>query len=247
MLARQILIDYLADYLAIDQFKDYAPNGLQVEGTGQLRKIITGVTASEALIDYAIAHQADAIIVHHGYFWRNEAPEICGMKRQRLKKLLAHDINLIAYHLPLDAHPELGNNAVLGQKLNLVDVTPQPGLLRLGRLATPESIDSFKQRVEQLLLREPLHLPGGPELVSSVAWCTGGAQNMIDQAILWGADVYISGEVSEQTFHSAREGKIHYLAAGHHATETWGVATLAEHIKEKFTIDCEFVNLVNPV
>jgi dinuclear metal center YbgI/SA1388 family protein len=247
MLARKQLTQYLAEYLSVDQFKDYAPNGLQVEGTEQLHKIVTGVTASEALIDYAIAHQADAIIVHHGYFWRNESPEICGMKRQRLKKLLAHDINLLAYHLPLDAHAELGNNAVLGRALSLEDITPQPGLLRLGQLRAPESMDHFKHRLGALLQREPLHLPGGPEKIKTVAWCTGGAQHMIDQAQAWGADVFISGEVSEQTFHSAIEGRIHYLAAGHHATETWGIAALAQHIKEKFTVDCEFVNLVNPV
>jgi dinuclear metal center YbgI/SA1388 family protein len=247
MLARNQLVHYLAEYLAVDQFKDYAPNGLQVEGTEQLQKIVTGVTASEALIDYAIAQQADAIIVHHGYFWRNEEPEITGMKRQRLKKLLAYDINLLAYHLPLDAHAELGNNAVLGRALSLEDITPQAGLLRLGRLVRPEPIEDFKQRVGALLQRDPLHLPGGPDVINQVAWCTGGAQHMIDQAQAWGADVFISGEVSEQTFHSALEGKIHYLAAGHHATETWGVSALAQHIKEKFTIDCEFVNLVNPV
>ncbi|SFR59717.1 Nif3-like dinuclear metal center hexameric protein [Thiomicrospira sp. ALE5] len=247
MIARQTLLDYLADYLAIDKFKDYAPNGLQVEGTGELKKIITGVTASEALIDYAIAHQADAIIVHHGYFWRNEAPEVCGMKRNRLKKLLMHDINLIAYHLPLDAHPVMGNNAVLGAQIGLKDITPEEGLLRLGCLASPVSIEQFKQSINALLNRQLLHLPGGPEQIEKVAWCTGGAQNMIDQACAWGADVFISGEVSEQTFHSAAEGKIHYFAAGHHATETWGVKALAEHIREKFLMDCIFVDLPNPV
>lgn len=247
MIKRQDLVNYLADYLAINEFKDYAPNGLQVEGSEHIQKIITGVTASEALIDYAIEEGADTLIVHHGYFWRNEPAEVVGMKRNRLKKLLTHDINLLAYHLPLDAHPVLGNNAVLGAHLGLTDITPHAGLLRLGRLASPVTIHQFKQRLVDLLAREPLHILGGPEQIQRVAWCTGGAQHMIDQAQAWGADLFISGEASEQTFHSAKEGRIHYFGAGHHATETWGVASLAEHIKEKFAIHCEFVNLVNPI
>jgi len=149
--------------------------------------------------------------------------------------------------LPLDAHPVLGNNAVLGAHLGLTDITPHAGLLRLGCLESPVTIHQFKQRLVDLLAREPLHISGGPEQIQRVAWCTGGAQHMIDQAQAWGADLFISGEASEQTFHSAKEGLIHYLGAGHHATETWGVASLADHIKEKFAINCEFVNLVNPI
>ena len=238
---------YLNNYLQSDTFKDYAPNGLQVAGRQTVQKIVTGVTACQALIDEAIAQQADAILVHHGYFWKNEPQVITGMKRQRIASLLNHDINVFAYHLPLDAHPEVGNNACLGRLWSLEDITPQPGLVRLGRLASPMSIQAWIDRVEHSLNRPLLHLPGGPEQVETIAWCSGGAQGMIETALDWAADVYISGEVSEQTTHIARESGIHYLAAGHHATERVGVQALGQHLAEKFGLSVSFVDIDNPV
>lgn len=244
---RSELVSYLADFLAIDQYHDYAPNGLQVEGRAEIKRIVTGVTACQALLDRAVELQADAILVHHGYFWKSEPQEIVGFKQQRIKTLLLNDINLLGYHLPLDGHLELGNNAMLGKLWALEDITPLPGLVRLGRLVKPMPIDTFIEQVSASLDRQALHLPGGPEVVQTIAWCSGGAQNYIGQAIEWHADVYISGEVSEQTTHIAREAGIHYLAAGHHATERLGVKSLGEHLAEKFNIECHFVDIKNPV
>lgn len=244
---RQDLMAYLHEFLQVNDYKDYAPNGLQVEGKAEIKRIVTGVTACQALIDAAIARHADAILVHHGYFWKSEPVEIVGFKQKRIKSLLAHDINLLAYHLPLDGHAELGNNAMLGKLWKLKDITPQPGLLRLGKLPEAQSISDFIETVSHSLNRPALHLPGGPEKVQTVAWCSGGAQGYIDQAIAWGADVYISGEVSEQTTHLAAEGGIHYLAAGHHATERLGVLALGEHLAQKFRLEVVFVDIANPV
>ena len=244
---RQDLLDYLDRLLEVGQYQDYAPNGLQVEGRQEIKRIVFGVTASQALIEQAIRKQADAIIVHHGYFWKNEPLTITGMKYRRIKALIENKINLIGYHLPLDGHAELGNNAQLAKLWQIEDITPSPGLVRLGRLAQPQSIEHFIETVAQSLQRQPLHLPGGPQEVQKIAWCSGGAQGYIGQAVEWGADVYISGEVSEQTTHIAQESGIHYLAAGHHATETWGVQALAEHLSQAFDLHCEFVDCPNPV
>lgn len=244
---RNELIAHLHQLLDVDQYQDYAPNGLQVEGAEQLSRIVLGVTANQALIDAAIDYKADAIIVHHGYFWKSESPTITGMKYQRIKKLIQNNINLVAYHLPLDGHEKYGNNAQLGKIWQLDDITPSPGLVRLGRLQSPMPIDMFKQRVTDTLDRSPLHLPGGPEQVQTIAWCSGGAQGYIQQAIDWQADVYISGEVSEQTTHIAKESGIHYLAAGHHATEIWGVKALGNYIQDQFGLECLFVECANPV
>jgi dinuclear metal center YbgI/SA1388 family protein len=244
---RQDLLDYLDRLLEVGQYQDYAPNGLQVEGRQEIKRIVFGVTASQALIEQAIHKQADAIIVHHGYFWKNEPLTITGMKYRRIKALIENNINLIGYHLPLDGHAELGNNAQLAKLWQIEDITPSPGLVRLGRLAQPQSIEHFIETVAQSLQRQPLHLPGGPQEVQKIAWCSGGAQGYIGQAVEWGADVYISGEVSEQTTHIAQESGIKYLAAGHHATETWGVQALAEHLSQAFDLHCEFVDCPNPV
>ncbi|MBD3611753.1 MAG: Nif3-like dinuclear metal center hexameric protein [Hydrogenovibrio crunogenus] len=241
------LVKYLDDFLEATTFKDYAPNGLQVEGKSDITKIVTGVTACQALIDAAIAEKADAIIVHHGYFWKNEPVTITGMKQKRIRSLLESEISLLGYHLPLDAHPTLGNNAMLGELWSLEDITPEPGLVRLGRLSSPVSIDTFIESVGNSLNRMPLHLPGGPSEVETVAWCSGGAQGYIEKAIEWGADVYISGEVSEQTTHQALENQIHYLAAGHHATERLGVKALGEHLAQAFDLEVVFIDIENPV
>ena len=244
---REDLVAYLDDLLQVSQFKDYAPNGLQVAGSEQVQKVVTGVTASLALIEAAIDTGADTLLVHHGYFWKNELETITSYKQKRIKVLLTHDINLIGYHLPLDAHPELGNNAQLAKLWGLVDETPTEGLLRIGRLSKPCSIDSLIQRVTESLNRMPLHLPGGSKQVEKVAWCSGGAQSYIEEAAALGADVYISGEVSEQTTHLAKELGIHYLAAGHHATERYGVKALGEHIETQFGLSVQFIDIDNPV
>lgn len=234
------------------RFQDYCPNGLQVEGAAHVRRIVTGVTASQALIDAAIARQADALLVHHGYFWKGEDARITGMKKARLNKLLAHDISLIAYHLPLDAHPELGNNARLARQLGLtVDGPLEPGnpksLGNTATLATPVSVEDFAVHVEKMLGRRPQVIAGGPERIRRIGWCTGAAQGYIDQAIAHGLDAYLSGEISEPTVHAAREAGIHYFACGHHATERYGVKALGEFVQEKLGVPVEFVDIDNPV
>ncbi len=246
---RDELLAYCDGLLKPEVFKDYAPNGLQVEGSDDVQRIITGVTACQALLDEAVRWQADMVLVHHGYFWRNEPLVLTGMKGRRIRTLMRHDINLVGYHLPLDAHSELGNNARLGRLWGLEDITPdQDSLVRLGRLTAPVSLEDFALMVERTLGRAPLHLPGGPDVIRTVAWCSGAAQGSIGQAAAWGADVYVSGEVSEQTTHQARELGIHYLAAGHHATERVGIQALGEHLQHVFPeLTVRFVDIPNPV
>ncbi len=244
---RTELVAYLHDFLGVEQYQDYAPNGLQVEGAEDVFIIVTGVTACQALIDEAVRLRADALLVHHGFFWKSEPLPIVGFKQKRIKALLANNINLLGYHLPLDGHPELGNNAELGRLWQLEDITPKEGLLRLGRLPEPVNVDVFKQKVSDSLMREVLHLPGGCEQVQTIAWCSGGAQNAIQDAMAWGADVYISGEVSEQTTHLAKEGGIHYFAAGHHATERLGIKCLGEHLAAHFGLEHHNIDIQNPV
>ena len=248
---RSELLGYLNGLLEPECFKDYAPNGLQVEGKPQIGCLVTGVTASLALIERAIALKADAILVHHGYFWRNEAPEITGMKYRRIKALLDHNVNLFGYHLPLDAHPSLGNNAQLAKRLG-IDVTS--GLFphetkpvgNLGTLSQPCSAQALVQQIEQALGRSPLCVEGGDHPISKVAWCTGGAQGYIEQAVAMGADAYISGEISEQTTHIARESGIHYFAVGHHASERYGAQAVGEHLAQTFGLSHHFVDIGNP-
>ncbi|GHD78043.1 Nif3-like dinuclear metal center hexameric protein [Vogesella fluminis] len=230
------------------RFKDYAPNGLQVEGRSEVRKIVTGVTASQALIDAAIAVQADAIVVHHGYFWKNEAAPIIGIKRQRIASLLQHGISLLAYHLPLDAHPELGNNMQLARQLDIAN--PQPvatePLLWLGDWGQGSAAD-FAARLACRLGRTPLLLGNAQRHARRIAWCTGGAQGYFEQAIALGADVFISGEVSEHNFHCAEETGVVFLAAGHHVTERYGVKVLGEWLATEYALDVQFIDLYNPV
>jgi dinuclear metal center YbgI/SA1388 family protein len=246
------LTQYLNQLLNSDNINDYCPNGLQVEGKPEIGKIITGVTASERLIDAAIEHQADTILVHHGYFWKGESQVITGLKKNRLAKLLKHDINLLAYHLPIDVHSDLGNNAVLANLLGITNVVPvesvkPKGVLMQGKLSTPMSIDQFGQLVNSKLQREPLINAVNNELVSTIAWCTGGGQGYIDVAAELGVDVFLTGEASEQTIHSSREFGIHFVAAGHHATERYGVKSVGEHLANEFGLDVQFVDIHNPV
>ncbi len=243
------LLDYVDQLLAVGTFNDYCPNGLQVEGRQTVRRLVSGVTACQELLERAAAWQADAVLVHHGYFWKGEDPRVTGMKRRRLQTLLAAEMNLIAYHLPLDAHPELGNNAGLGKCLGLYAEGNfgRDGLGVLGRLAAPLSVTDFAAQVARALDREPLLIAGGGNPVTCVGWCTGGAEGYLEAAAQAGADLFISGEVSEPTFHVARELGIHYLAAGHHATERFGVRALGEHLAARFGIEHQFIDIPNPI
>ncbi|SEA41890.1 Nif3-like dinuclear metal center hexameric protein [Alkalimonas amylolytica] len=248
---RQLMLSLLTNKLNPEQVSDYCPNGLQVEGKAEIAKVVTGVTASQALIDAAIASKADAILVHHGYFWKGEAASITGMKKKRLQALLQHDINLFAYHLPLDVHSELGNNAQLGQLLELTDVQPlvgvQPtGVVMYGRYPQAKTLDQVAALLEQKLGRPVLSHSAGQQVVQQLAWCTGGGQGYIDAAAHAGADLFISGEVSEQTIHSSREQCIHFIAAGHHATERYGVKALGEWLAAESGIAVEFIDIPNP-
>ena len=248
---RQDLVSYLDGLLQPEQFNDYAPNGLQIEGVELIQRVVTGVTASQALIDQAIAFRADVLLVHHGYFWRNEASPLVGMKKRRIKALMDHDINLIGYHLPLDCHAELGNNAQLGKLLGWVSEAhmQSSGVTGLGLYATlpaPLSGVEVQQQLTKVLGREPLHIDIPSKSIRRIGWCTGGAQGMIEQAVNLGLDAYISGEISESTVHVARENGVHYFAAGHHATERYGAQALALHLQQELGLDCEFVDVPSP-
>jgi dinuclear metal center YbgI/SA1388 family protein len=246
------LVQYCDQQLDAAAFRDYCPNGLQVEGRGEVGRLVSGVTASLALIEAAIEARADALLVHHGYFWKGEDARVTGMKRRRLQQLLRHDISLIAYHLPLDAHPALGNNAQLAQRLDLAvtDRVGEPGgpqLLFLGAPASPMTPDELGAHIEQRLGRRPQHIPGTAARITRLAWCTGAAQSWIEQAVAQGVDAFISGEISEPTVHVARECGVHYFAAGHHATERYGVQALGAHLAGQFGLEHRFIDIDNPV
>ncbi|AYC34224.1 Nif3-like dinuclear metal center hexameric protein [Pseudomonas cavernae] len=250
-IALTTLVEEAERYLDAARISDYCPNGLQVEGRPQVRRIVSGVTASQALLDAAVAADADVVLVHHGYFWKGENPCITGMKQRRLKTLLSHDISLLAYHLPLDLHAEVGNNVQLARQLDIVVEGPlEPGNPRtvglVGSLAEPMSPRDFARRVQEVLGREPL-LVEGAGMVRRIGWCTGGGQGYIDQAIAAGVDLYLTGEASEQTFHSARENGISFIAAGHHATERYGVQALGDYLARRFAIEHLFIDCANPV
>ncbi|MGM3161164.1 type 2 GTP cyclohydrolase I [Dickeya undicola] len=234
-------------FLNVAAFQDYGPNGLQVEGRSEVRRIVTGVTACQALLDAAVAQQADAVLVHHGYFWRNEPAVVRGMKRQRLKTLLANDLNLYGYHLPLDAHPEVGNNARLAAMLGIRGLGEIESLLPYGELPEPCSGDDLRQRLEAVLERPVLHSgDNAPAQIRRIAWCTGGGQSFIDQAADFGVDAFITGEVSEKTIHTAREMGLHFYAAGHHATERAGIRALGEWLASQHGFDVTFIDIPNP-
>ncbi|PSW12683.1 Nif3-like dinuclear metal center hexameric protein [Photobacterium rosenbergii] len=243
----------LNELLSPHQIKDYCPNGLQVEGKPEVKKIITGVTASQALIDRAIEEQADALLVHHGYFWKGEPAEIRGMKYRRIKALIENGVNLYAYHLPLDVHPTLGNNAKLAE---LLDIEVLGGLEEgnpnsvaiYGQLAQPLSGEELAARLSITLHREPLHIgDNAPKEIKTLGWCTGGGQDFIELAANKGLDAFISGEISERTVHISRELGIHYFSAGHHATERYGIKSLGEYLADKHNFDVKFIDIDNPV
>lgn len=246
MVDQQTLTQYCANLLDVQAFDDYCPNGLQIQGKGEINRIVSGVSANQALIDQAIALRADALLVHHGFFWKNEELTLTGIKKQRIKALLDHDINLLAYHLPLDAHPTLGNNAQLAQRLGLVEAKPVAGSL-LWQAPTQMSLTELTQCIWQLTDREPQVFGQSHSPIQSIAWCSGAAQSAIGEAIALGADVYISGEVSESTPAIAKENNISFIAAGHHATERYGVQALGEHLSQTFGVDHQFVDIDNIV
>jgi len=245
------LVSYCNDYLSVDRFKDYCPNGLQVEGRSKVTKIVSGVTASQALIDAAVESGADLLLVHHGYFWKGEAEPLTGIKGNRIRTLMKNDISLLAYHLPLDAHPIVGNNAQLAKVIGIriEDGMDQGNPLSIGNVGSipkPMSAQSFSDLVSSKLNRQAELIRGDDRSVQRVAWCTGSAERMIERADQLGADLFMSGEISEPVVHYAREAGIHYLSAGHHATERYGAKALGEHLSNRFSIEHQFIDIDNP-
>ncbi|WP_395702513.1 Nif3-like dinuclear metal center hexameric protein [Aquabacterium sp.] len=248
MVQRVQLEAHLATLLAVDRFKDYGPNGLQVEGRDEVQTLVSGVTASRALIDAAIEARADALLVHHGLFWRGQDGRLVGWLRERVARLLAHGINLFAYHLPLDAHAELGNNAQLGLRLGLL-ADARFGEQDLGFIgAADAALDAtaLAERVGQRLQRAPVLLAGDDRPLRRIAWCTGGAQGYFEAAIAAGADAFITGEISEPQAHIARETGVAFLACGHHATERYGAPAVGEHLAQQFGLEHRFIEIGNP-
>lgn len=251
MVERSDLLMAFDKLLAPERFRDYGPNGLQVEGRAQVKKMVSGVTASRALIEAAIATQADAILVHHGLFWRGQDGCVTGWLKQRLALLLAHEVNLFAYHLPLDAHPELGNNAQLGQKLGLLGQT-RFGEQDLGWLGVPvdgvafESAQTLSDHVSFVLNRPVVLVSQAQNAIKKIAWCSGGAQSYFEAAIAAGAHAFITGEISEPQAHYARECGVAYLACGHHASERYGVQAVAEKVAQQFGLTHEYIDIDNP-
>lgn len=250
---RAELEQYLALLLQPEQIKDFTPNGLQIQGSEEITKIVTGVTASQALIDKAIKEQADAILVHHGYFWKNESYVIRDMKHTRIKSLLLNDINLFAYHLPLDIHPEIGNNAQLAKLFSIENVQPlelgnAKSIAMQGQFSQALTGSELAEQVSAKLKRTCLHIsPPSNKPIKTIAWCSGGGQGYIDLAAEQGIDAFLTGEVSEQTTHVAHEMDIHFFAAGHHATERYGIKALGELIAKEHGIDVVFIDIDNPV
>lgn len=243
------LRNYNASLLQTASFKDYCPNGLQVEGRAEVRRIATAVTASQQALDEAIAWGADAILVHHGYFWRNEDAAITGIKKRRIAQLLRNDVSLLAYHLPLDAHPELGNNAQLGKLLGLEmqGRFGEQNIACVGALAQPQMLSRFALQVAHDLQRVPQVIGDGTRNIRRVAWCSGGAQGYFEAAVAQGVDAYLTGEISEQSYHLAQESGVAFIAAGHHATERYGIQALGNHLGAQFGVEHRYFESGNPV
>lgn len=252
MISRTECLSYLETLLEPNRFQDYCPNGLQVAGQEEIHNLVSGVTASQELLDAALDLRADSVLVHHGYFWRGEDPRIIGIKQRRLKQLLINNINLIAYHLPLDAHPSLGNNVQLAELFELevdgrISGTGEPAIGLCGCFAQAKTVPEFADQLRQTLGREPLVIQAHDRPMTTIGWCSGAAQGYIEQAAELGLDAFMSGEISEQTVHLARELGINYFAAGHHATERYGVKALGEHLAAHFDIQHQFIDIDNPV
>jgi dinuclear metal center YbgI/SA1388 family protein len=250
-ITRTHLLQSLNSLLNPEKIKDFCPNGLQVEGKDSISKLVTGVTASQALIDHAVDINADAVLVHHGYFWKGESSCITGMKKNRISTLLKHDINLFAYHLPLDIHPVVGNNAQLAKLLGISDVMPleegnAQSVVMQGQFKDSITADQLTQLITAKLNKKPLHEGSNNALIKTVAWCTGGGQGYIELAAENGIDAFITGEVSEQTIHTAREMNIHFYAAGHHATERYGAKALGKYLAQTHDLEVVFVDIDNP-
>lgn len=245
---RQHLIEILNDLLHPELFKDYAPNGLQVEGKGEISRIVTAVSATQNVLDQALALKADALLVHHGWFWRGENPTVVATKYRRLKTLMSGEINLIAYHLPLDAHVTLGNNAQMAQLLAATDVAQggENNFIWTG-LVPPITVQALASHLEKSLKRSPLVLGDQTKTVSRLAWCSGAAEDFFEEAIAMGADAYISGEATERTTHLAREMHVPFLVCGHHATERLGIKALNDWLCENHGLECIFVDDENPI
>ena len=248
----QDIIQWCDQTLKSTEFKDYAPNGLQIEGKTEVRKILAAVTASQDAIDAAIRENADLLLVHHGYFWKGEAYPITGMRGKRIKSLIQHDISLLAYHLPLDSHPSLGNNAAIADLLRLerieaLDPSERHPIGNIGYLNQPMPVEEFKKFVSEKLKFDVTHLPADKNMIEKVGFCTGGAQDFIVKAAEQGCDAYISGEVSERTFYEAKELGVHYFACGHHATERYGVQRLGQAISDQVNIEYVYFELNNPI
>lgn len=246
------IIQWCDQTLKAQEFKDYAPNGLQIEGKAEVNKILCAVTASQDAIDAAIAQGADLLLVHHGYFWKGEAYPITGMRGKRIKSLIQHDISLVGYHLPLDSHPTLGNNAAIADLLELeniqaLDPSERHPIGNIGYLKTPMPPESFKALLTQRLGFNTIHLAADKTSIQKIGFCTGGAQDFIHKAASQKCDAYISGEVSERTFYEAQELDVHYYACGHHATERYGVQRLAQALSAEFGIETVYFELNNPI
>ena len=245
---RDQLRDALDTLLDAGRFRDYCPNGLQVEGRAEVRRVVSGVTASLALIERAVESKADAILVHHGLFWKGDDMRVTGPKKKRLELLLKHEINLFAYHLPLDAHAELGNNAQLARQFGfrITGRFAEQDIGFLGELETAMPAEALAAKVSAALGRKALVVGPLERVVKRIAWCTGGAQGYFEQAIAAGCDAFLSGEISEQTTHLAREAGVPYIAAGHHATERYGVQGVGTWLQEQHAIEHRFIDIDNP-
>jgi len=239
---------YCNELLDINAFQDYCPNGLQVDaGRSEVRKIVTGVTASQALIDAAITAEADLLLVHHGYFWKGESEPLKGIKGRRVRTLMQAGISLLAYHLPLDAHSQFGNNRQLAEKLGFSTAIPsKEGLIWQIDLEQPLDANELAVRIAKALGQQPMHISIGDKPIRRIGWCSGGAQDYIESAAELGLDAFITGEISERTVHLARELGIHFYAAGHHATERFGVQALGKHLAERYELEHQFIDISNP-
>jgi dinuclear metal center YbgI/SA1388 family protein len=252
MALRSEMDQYLTSIMQPQNYVDYSPNGLQVQGKEEVHVLVSGVSACQALLDQAIACQADVILVHHGYFWRSEPVEVTGIKYQRLSTLLTHNINLFAYHIPLDANTIFGNNVQLAKHLKLPLIGPlsshkEDALILHGEYKEPISLEALGACIETGLQRAPLIIAGGDHPIKRIAWCTGAGQEFFAKAIDAGMDCFITGEVSEYCVHMAREAKVHFISAGHHATERYGVKALGDHLAEAFDIKHQFIDIDSPV
>lgn len=246
------ITEHCNQLLEIERYRDHCPNGLQVEGASEVRRVVTGVTASLALLEAAAKWGADLIIVHHGYFWKGDSPTLTGARFTRIRTLIDTQMALLAYHLPLDVHPTLGNNAQLARHMGWIPAgtirgTEPDGLLHCGRLPHPLTPDALAQSLRTRLQRKPVHIGTGQGEIERIAWCTGAGQGLIETAAAEGIDAFITGEASEQTTHSARELGVEFFACGHHATERYGVQALGDHLAAEFDLTHRFIDIPNPI